>query len=112
MIRRLTVTLTLLLAGCGEVSDAVDGASDDTAAVRIEAADDVCWSGSIGDATREGCGDKRFGKVEGVGGIFSANVQKSDDNRKPVTIVLEVDGREVDRTTTKAPFGVAQVVND
>lgn len=81
-----------------------------TATVRIETDADTCWSGAIGDATQDGCGPASF-EIDGTSGIFSANAQKQDDSKSPLTVILVVDGEEVDRTTTSAAYGVAQVVS-
>ena len=100
-----------------------------TATVRVEAQSDLCWSGAIGNATREGCGDASF-EVEGLSGIFTANAQKQpylgqpgipsdpaqlgslrEATSEPLTLVLEIGGKEVDRQTTTAKYGVVMVSN-
>lgn len=102
---RIALLLVVALAGCG-------GGEPETAVVRIEAAEDVCWSGAIGNATEDGCGNATFEDVDGIGGIYSANAQKQDDSPEPLTIILEVGGEVADEATTDAAFGVVQVVND
>lgn len=82
-----------------------------SAVVRIEAPADLCWSGSIGDATREGCGDARFDVETSFGSLVSANAQKKSDKPGTLTIIAEVDGKEVGRNSTSAAFGIAQVVS-
>jgi hypothetical protein len=84
------------------------------ARVRIEAKDGVCWKVSLGFAGRKDhrCGtaslwlDAEKGQVfeaAGVEGHFFASVTKvfrREVNSDRVTIVLLVDGREVDRAST------------
>lgn len=83
-----------------------------TAIIRIEAAPDLCWSGSIGDATREGCGPARFEVETTVGNLVSANAQKQDDGPGQLTVVAEIDGKEAGRNSTTAGYGLAQVTTD
>jgi hypothetical protein len=96
--------LALALTGC---TGTVTGGSKE-ATVRVEAPDGVCWSGSIGNATQDGCGTQEFPVTDELG-IFSSNVQKKDDSAEPVTISIVQDGEVKESNSTSAPFGVAQV---
>jgi hypothetical protein len=100
----LVTAAALSLAGC---SGTVTGA-DTEAIVRIEAPEGVCWSGSIDNATQEGCGNKEFTVTDELG-IFSSNVQKQGEGSEAVTISIVQDGEVVETNTTSAAFGVAQV---
>lgn len=101
----------------------------DKATVNVEAQPDLCWSGSIGSATREGCGNGSF-EIEGTSGIFVANAQKAPylgqagfptdlsaiesltaSTTEPLTLVLVIKGKEIDRQTTSAQYGVVMVSN-
>ena len=101
----LLAVLALLLASC---SAATVDTEPKPAVVRIEAPPTPCWQGSIGDASQAGCGDARFDVQTTFGDLVVANVQKQDDSIRTVTIVIEIDGREVARNATSAPYGVAQ----
>lgn len=94
------------------ISSGIDDATERRAAVvRVEAAPDVCWSGSIGEATRDGCGDARFDVETTVGNLVSANVQKRSPGPGLLSIVIEIDGEEVARNSTEAEFGVAMATS-
>lgn len=97
--------LFFFLTEGGSLSSAGGG----EAIVRVEAPPASCWSGSIGDATQDGCGTREI-PVDGVGGIYSANAQKQSEGDWSLSIILLVDGEEVDRSTTTAEYGIAQVV--
>jgi len=79
-----------------------------TATVSVVTDSSTCWSGAIGDSTKDGCGPATF-QIDGIAGIFSANAQKQSEGPSELTLVLEIDGREVDRATTTAAYGIAQV---
>lgn len=81
------------------------------AKVRIEAPAALCWSGSIGDATREGCGPATFDVQTTFGNVVSANVQKKDDSARELAIIVEIDGQEKARNSTTAAYGVASVTS-
>ena len=81
------------------------------AVVRVEAAPALCWSGSIGNATRDGCGPARFDVETSFGNVVSANVQKKDDGPGELSIIVELDGKEVARNSTTAAYGVASVTS-
>ena len=108
-MRRLTLALVLVLAvggaGCTTPEKAEDEIRSKEATVLVEAAPDVCWSGAIGGSTREGCGNARF-NVTGVTGL-SAVVQNKGAGS--LTIAIVQDGKETDRKTTTAEYGVVTV---
>ena len=81
------------------------------AVVRIEADAKTCWSGSIGDATRDGCGPARFDVQTTFGRVVSANAQKKSADALALSVVVEIDGKEVARNSTSAAYGVAQVTS-
>lgn len=75
--------------------------------VRVEAPEGQCWSGAIGDSTKEGCGSQSFDIEDEA--IIVAVVQKQSPGRWTMTVALAVDGEVVDTATTDAEFGIAQV---
>jgi len=79
-----------------------------TATVSVIAGSELCWSGAIGDSTKDGCGTATF-QIDGIAGIYSANAQKQSDDQGELTLVLTINGAEVDRATTFAAYGIAQV---
>ena len=105
------------------------GSAAKTATVQVEAPSNLCWSGSIGNSTKEGCGNASV-DIEGLSGIVVANAQKSpylgqagmptdfskvsslkEATTEPLTLILMIDGKEVSRDTTTAQYGVVQVSN-
>jgi hypothetical protein len=72
--------------------------------VTVEAPEGACWSGAIGDSTKQGCGTESFDVEED---IIVANAQKETPGRWTLTLTLEVDGDTVDTSTTE--FGIATV---
>lgn len=80
-------------------------AQEQVGTIRIEAAPDLCWTATIDLTTEAGCGSKVF-EVEDA--IIVANAQK-DTELGALTLVLEIDGVEIDRKTTTAPYGFVQV---
>ena len=106
-MRRLAIALLLVLAvgACTTPEEAEEEIRSKEATVLVEAAPDVCWSGAIGGSTREGCGNGRF-DVTGVTGL-SAVVQNKGAGTLTVAIVQ--DGKETDRKSTTAEYGVVSV---
>jgi hypothetical protein len=98
--------ISLAVGGCAETEE-LETLEEQTGVVTVIAPPGRCWSGAIGDSTKEGCGRKEF-VIEGEA-IIAANAQKTDPGRWQLTITLEVDGEEKDRATTDAQFGLAQV---
>jgi hypothetical protein len=79
-----------------------------TAIVEVRTAPvDLCWSGAFGNRSVDGCGDSRVDLQSDIG-IFSANAQKQDEFGS-LTLVLLVNGKQVDSATTTAAYGVASV---
>jgi hypothetical protein len=109
----LVVVSVVCLAGCSEfdeaqrnLEEAADTFEEQPGVIQIVAKRSVCWSGSIGNSTKEGCGSKSF-RIKGES-IIVANAQKQDEAGK-LTMILEINGEEVDRSTTSAAYGVVQV---
>ena len=92
----------MVLAGC----TALGGAK--VATIQVEAPASLCWSGAIGDATRDGCGDATF-EIDSSISIFVANAQKQSDDSRPLTLKLIIEGKVVDTATTTAAYGIATV---
>lgn len=68
----------------------------------------LCWTGAIGGATHEGCGDTDI-PVHDQLGLFSSSVQKKV-TVGTVTISIVVDGNTVASNSTSAEYGMALVV--
>jgi hypothetical protein len=98
----LVVLAALLAAGC-----ATDKLSDQPGVVRVQAPAGKCWSGAIGDSTKDGCGSKNF-TIKGES-IIVAVVQKTTAGRWALRLQLIVDGTVKDNAQTSATYGVAQV---
>jgi hypothetical protein len=77
--------------------------------VRVTAPEGSCWSGSIGAATQDGCGERTFPVHDSLG-LFSSNAQKRDAGDWTLTVTVEIDGSPVATNSTSAAYGVAQVV--
>jgi hypothetical protein len=105
--------LFLFILACAAIigGAAKDATEKKAAVVRVEADPEQCWSGSIGEATREGCGPASFNVETTFGNVVSANVQKTDDSDRTVSIVVQIDGKEVARNSTSAAYGVAQATS-
>jgi hypothetical protein len=76
--------------------------------VRVDAPDGKCWSGAIGDSSKDGCGPKSFEIKDEP--IVGGNAQKTTEGPWRLTLTLEIDGKVVDTSTTTAEFGIAQVI--
>jgi hypothetical protein len=101
----LVVCSALISSGVKKITDTKE------ATVRIEAPAGLCWSGSIGDATQEGCGDASFPVRTAAGNLVSANVQKKSAAAGTLTIVIEIGGVEKARNSTSAAYGLAQATS-
>ena len=99
----IAIGALVLLAACD--TETLQTFEDKPAVIRVEAGPDVCWSGAIGNSTKEGCGTREFRVQEA---ITVANVQKQGKAGK-LSLVLEIDGEVVDRATTTASYGIAEV---
>jgi hypothetical protein len=102
------VCVAIIGGAANEVSNELESKP---AVVRVEAPANLCWQGSIGDATREGCGPARFDVETTFGNVVSANVQKKDAGAGQLTILVELDGKEVARNSTTAAYGLASVTS-
>lgn len=78
------------------------------AEVRVRAGAETCWSGQIGDATREGCGLATY-PVSSDLGIVVAVVQKKADDPNPLTVEVWINGAIADTATTSAAYGIVTV---
>ncbi len=98
------VGAVLLLTGassCTGVPSKHDGV------IHVTAPPGKCWSGAMGDSTKEGCGSKDV-LIQNEE-IIVANAQKMTDGGWTLTLTLEVDGKTVDTASTRAEFGIAEV---
>ena len=78
------------------------------AEVRVRAGAATCWSGQIGDATRDGCGLATY-PVSSDLGIIVAVVQKKADDPNPLTVEVWINGEIADTATTSAAYGIVTV---
>ncbi|KWW97365.1 hypothetical protein LI90_4337 (plasmid) [Carbonactinospora thermoautotrophica] len=105
--RTTTLALTLAaittLAGCTGTSE--------TATVRITADPGVCWTGTIGDSTKEGCGPATITGVEGIAGVYAASVQKKTPGTGRLRAELLIGGKTVDTAETTAEFGAVMLTS-
>jgi hypothetical protein len=100
------LALAVVSAGCAE-SDSLEAIEEQPGVVKVVAPSGKCWSGAIGDSTKDGCGSKSFDITNEA--IIVANAQKQDPGKWKLRLVLEVDGAVVDEASTTATFGIAQV---
>ena len=98
----------LAFHGCSS-GNGVGGSTKDATITISTVPESVCWSGAIGDSTKDGCGDQTISVHDDLG-IFSSNVQ-NQGLYGTVTISLTVDGEQRDSSTTSAAYGVASVAN-
>jgi hypothetical protein len=87
------------------------GTEESTETVTVEVQTDpadLCWSGAFGDRTVEGCGSDTVPLKSDIG-IYSANAQKQSDGLGTLTLILKINGEEVDKTSTSAAYGIASV---
>jgi hypothetical protein len=106
----IIIAIILLAVGCSVlVAGGIEESSldDDAGVIRVQAPAGMCWSGAIGDSSKEGCGNKSF-PIEGEA-IIVGNAQKQTEGKWKLTLILEVNGEEKDRSSTTAQFGVATV---
>jgi hypothetical protein len=68
------------LAGCAE-TDQAEVLGEQEGIVRVEAGSEECWSGHVGDSSKDGCGDAEFE----VGGKRSQSSSRSSRKRAPAT---------------------------
>jgi hypothetical protein len=103
--------IVLSLVGCSMLlGSAVNSATaTHTEIVHVYAPTDGCWSGAIGDSTKEGCGPADI-TISQSGPIAAANAQKQSDGGWELGLALEINGAIVDSSATTAEYGVAQVV--
>jgi hypothetical protein len=102
----LIVVVIVLIAIVARCTSEYGTGGDGEGVARVETS--VCWSGSFGDRTVDGCGPQDV-PLDSIGEVFVANAQKQSEGSESLTLVLLVDGREVDRATTSAAYGIAQV---
>jgi hypothetical protein len=103
------LVLVFALAGC-TTSQQLRLTRTQDATVHIETSvPDLCWSGAIGGATHDGCGNADIA-VHDQTGMFSSSVQKRDATGAQITISIVVDGRQVASNETSADYGLASVI--
>lgn len=88
----------VIAASCADLTEA-------PGTVRVQAPAGKCWSGAIGDSTKEGCGPRTI-EVEGEA-IIVAVVQKKTPGRWKLTVRVLVEDELKDTSSTSAEFGVA-----
>jgi hypothetical protein len=96
------------LAGCAE-TDQAEVLGEQEGVVRVEAGSEECWSGHVGDSSKDGCGAAEFqvgGKEEP---IIVAIIQKESPGDWQLGVTLEIDGKVRDTSETTAEFGIAEV---
>lgn len=76
--------------------------------VRVRAGAATCWSGQIGDATRDGCGAMTYPVSSDLGSIVAV-VQKKSDDAEGLTVEVWIDGKLADTATTTAAYGLVTV---
>jgi hypothetical protein len=92
----------MFASGCGGVV----GLSNHTGNIVVTAPAAECWSGSIGEATRQGCGPQTFSIS---GDILVAVVQKTSAGSWPLEVAV-VDGSSTkDDQVTSAEYGLVSV---
>lgn len=102
-----TVIASLALVPVVMGQDACSTLDEQPGTVHVKAPPGKCWSGAIGNSTKQGCGSRSF-RIEGES-IIVGNAQKDDDGRWVLTLELEIDGEIVDRASTDASYGIAMV---
>jgi hypothetical protein len=100
------MTLTSRLA---EQAPATKTPQQLTAVVEVRTAPvDLCWSGAFGGRTVDGCGDTTVPVDTPVPGFYSANAQNQGDSGT-LTLILKINGKQIDSSTTTAAYGIASV---
>jgi hypothetical protein len=105
--RETTCALAVVAALPFVIASSCSTLDDQPGTIKVEAPESKCWSGAIGDSTKDGCGSKSF-DIEGES-IIVGNAQKQSPSGWTLTLTLEIDGEVVDTSTTSAEFGIAQV---
>ena len=104
----LLLLAAAVFAGCAETDQAAV-VGEQEGAIHVQAGPKQCWSGHVGDSSKEGCGAAEFD----VGGkdepIIVAIVQKKTPGTWRLGLSLEIDGKVRDSSETTAEYGVAQV---
>jgi hypothetical protein len=98
------LAIVVLMALLGQSSCDPNAKHDGT--VLVDAPAGKCWSGAIGDSTKEGCGPASYDLHEN---IIVANAQKTTDGRWTLGLSLLIDGETVDTSSTNAQYGIAEV---
>ena len=76
------------------------------AVFRVQTDSSSCWSGFLGDASRQGCGSSEYAVTSSIS-IFAGSVQKQSADGMPLTLQLIIEGKLVNESTTTADYGVA-----
>jgi hypothetical protein len=100
-MKYVALIAVVLLAGCA------DTLTDKPGTVKVEAPAGKCWSGAIGNSTKDGCGTKSY-EIKGET-IIVANAQKKTPGKWRLRLTLVMDGKTKDTSQTTARFGVTEV---
>jgi hypothetical protein len=96
----MLIAVAVVLAGCADTLTKKPGT------VEIQAPAGKCWSGQIGDSTKDGCGSESY-EIDET--IIVAVVQKRTPGRWKMRVVLVIDGKTKDEAQSTAQQGIAQV---
>jgi hypothetical protein len=105
----IILAVVLLIAGCSALlaASADEVLTEDAGVVQVDAPSGMCWSGAIGDSSKDGCGPASF-DIEGEY-IIVANAHKQTPGDWTLTLTLTVGGDVKDTSETSAEFGLASV---
>jgi hypothetical protein len=106
-VRRTALILGLLILLPVVMASSCDTLESKPGTITVDAPDGMCWSGAIGDSSKDGCGTESFEIKDEA--IIVGVVQKTTEGHWTMTVTLEMDGKVEDTATTNAEFGVAQV---
>lgn len=105
----IILAIIVLTVGCSAlVSSSVNNTalSNQAGVIRVDAPFGKCWVGAIGDSSKDGCGSSSFDVSET---IIVGNAQKMTPGDWKLELILEIDGKEIDRSSTTAEYGGATV---
>lgn len=87
------------------ILDSMPDLSNKIAHVYITAPAKTCWSGAIGNSTRDGCGPATI-DFPGEFGTYIAVIQKQGNDRGVLQVRIYVDEKLIAEGKTASPFGV------
>jgi hypothetical protein len=110
----VALVIVLILIGVVAAIASVGGAYKTATATHYEtihviAPPGKCWSGAMGDSTKDGCGSQDV-SISQSGPIGGGNAQKLTPGSWQLSLSLDMDGSTVDTASTTAEYGIAQVV--